>query len=91
MLFKLLMFTGLLQQEYWSGLPFPLPVDHFVSELSPKTCPSWVALHGVAHSFIELCKSLHHGKAVIHEGAESMDKALTPGKIEDKGEEGGRG
>ena len=67
MLFKLLMFTGLLQQEYWSGLPFPLPVDHFVSELSPKTCPSWVAPHGVAHSFIELCKSLHHGKAVIHE------------------------
>ena len=27
----------------------------------------------------------------IHEGAESLDKALTPGKIEDKGEESGRG
>ena len=26
-------------------------------------------LHGVAHSFTELCKSLHHDKAVIHEGA----------------------
>ena len=54
MLFKLLMFTGLLQQEHQSGLPFSLPVDHFVSELSPTTCPSWVALHGAAHSFIEL-------------------------------------
>ncbi|KAF7247625.1 hypothetical protein EYD10_06148 [Varanus komodoensis] len=32
------------------------------------TCPSWVALHGIAHSFIELHKPLHHDKAVIHEG-----------------------
>ena len=27
----------------------------------------------------------------IREGAEPLDKALTPGKIEDKGEEGDRG
>ncbi|KAF7248612.1 Synaptogyrin-1 [Varanus komodoensis] len=32
------------------------------------TCPSWVALHGIAHSFIELRKPLRHDKAVIHEG-----------------------
>ncbi|KAF7249117.1 NADPH:adrenodoxin oxidoreductase, mitochondrial [Varanus komodoensis] len=32
------------------------------------TCPSWVALHGMAHSFIELRKPLRHDKAVIHEG-----------------------
>ncbi|KAF7243615.1 Collagen alpha-1(VI) chain [Varanus komodoensis] len=32
------------------------------------TCPSWVPLHGIAHSFIVLHKPLHHGKAVIHEG-----------------------
>ena len=32
------------------------------------TCPSWVALHGMAHSFINLCKPLYHDKAVIHEG-----------------------
>ncbi|KAF7247857.1 Phosphatidylinositol N-acetylglucosaminyltransferase subunit A [Varanus komodoensis] len=31
------------------------------------TCPSWVALHGIAHSFIELRKPLCHDKAVIHE------------------------
>ena len=33
-----------------------------------QTCPSWVALHGMAHSFTELHKPLCHDKAVIHEG-----------------------
>ena len=32
------------------------------------TCLSWVALYGMAHSFIELHKPLSHNKAVIHEG-----------------------
>ena len=27
-----------------------------------------VALHGMAHIFIELCKPLYHNKAVVHEG-----------------------
>ena len=49
---------GVLRQEYWSGLPFPSPVDHVLSELSTMTRPSWVALHGVAHSFIELDKAV---------------------------------
>ena len=31
-LFKL--FMGFSRQEYWSGLPFPSPVDHILSELS---------------------------------------------------------
>ena len=30
-------------QEYWSGLPFPSPVGHILSDLSTMTCPSWVA------------------------------------------------
>ena len=47
---------GFSQQEYWSGLPFPSPVDHVLSELSTMTCLSWVALHGMAYSFIELNK-----------------------------------
>ena len=51
-------------QVYWSGLPFPPPVDHILSELSAVTHPSWVALHSTAHSFNELCKPLHHDKAV---------------------------
>ena len=42
------------RQAYWSSLPFPSLVDHVLSELSTMTRPSWVALHGMAHSFIEL-------------------------------------
>ena len=29
---------------------------------------SWLALHSIAHSFIELHKTLCHDKAVTHEG-----------------------
>ena len=36
--------------------------------VSTVTCLSWVSLHGMAHSFIELYKSLLHDKAVVHEG-----------------------
>ena len=35
-------------------------MDHVLSELSTMTCPSWVALHGMAHSFIELEKAVVH-------------------------------
>ena len=49
-----MLFMGFSGQEYWSGLPFPSPVDHVLSEPSTMTCPSCVALYGVAHSFIEL-------------------------------------
>ena len=51
------------------GLPFPPPVDHILSELSTMTHPSWVALHGMAHSSIELYKPLCQDKTVICEGA----------------------
>ena len=49
-----MLFKGFSRQEYLSGLPFPSPVDHILSELSTTTHPSWVALHGMVHSFIEL-------------------------------------
>ena len=55
-----ILFMGFSRQEYWSGLPFPSPGDHILSELSPMTHPSWVALHGMAHSFIELDKAVVH-------------------------------
>ena len=42
-------FMGFLRQEYWSNLPFPSPVDHVLSEFSPMTHSSWVALHIMAH------------------------------------------
>ena len=62
-----ILFMGFSQQEYWSGFLFPHPEHHVLSELFTMTNPS--ALHGMAHTFIELCKPLRHDKAVIHEGA----------------------
>ena len=55
-----MLFMGFSRQEYWSGLPFPSPVDHILSELSTMTRLSWVALHGLAHSFIQLDKAVVH-------------------------------
>ena len=53
------------QQVHWGGLPRAPPVDHILSGLSAMTHPSWVALHSLAHSFIELCKPFLHEKAVV--------------------------
>ena len=55
-----ILFIGFSRQEYWSGFPFPSPVDHVLSELSTMTHLSWVALHGMAHNFIELDKVMVH-------------------------------
>ena len=52
--------NGFSRQEYWSGLPFSSPVDHVLSELSAWTHLSWLALYGVAQSFIELDKAVVH-------------------------------
>ena len=60
-----ILFMGFSRQEYWSGFPFPSPVDHVLSELSTMTCPSWVALHGMAHSFVELDKVVVHVISLI--------------------------
>ena len=54
-LFILLM--GFSRQEYWSGLPFPSPVDHILSDLSTMTHPSWVTPWAWL-SFIELDKAV---------------------------------
>ena len=55
-----ILFTGCSRQEYQTGLPFPSPVDHVLSELSSMTHLSWVALHVMVHSFIELHKAEVH-------------------------------
>ena len=55
-----MLFMGFSKQEYWSGLLFPSPVNHVLSELSTTTRPSSVALHGMAYSFIELDKTVIH-------------------------------
>ena len=46
---------GFSRQGYWSGLPFPFPVDHILSDLSTMTRPSWVAPHAWLN-FTELDK-----------------------------------
>ena len=43
-----ILFMGFSRQEYWSGLPFPSPIDHILSDVSTMTRPSWVAPHGMA-------------------------------------------
>ena len=53
-----ILFMGFSRQECWSGLSFPSPVDHILSELSTMTHLSWVTLHAMAHSFIELDKAV---------------------------------
>ena len=50
-------FMGFSRQEYWSGFPFPSPVDHILSDLSNMTCPSWVAPLAWL-GFIELDKAV---------------------------------
>ena len=60
MFLPFILFMGFSRQEYCSGLPFPSPVDHILSELYTMTHLSWVALHSMAHSFIELDKAVVH-------------------------------
>ena len=51
-----ILFMRFSRQEYWSDVPFHSPVDHILSELSTMIHLTWVALHSMAHSFIELDK-----------------------------------
>ena len=44
---------GILKARILTWFAFPSPVDHVLSELS-VTNPSWVTLHGMAHSFCNL-------------------------------------
>ena len=55
-----ILFMGFSKQIYWSGLPFLSLVDHILPDLSTMTHPFWVALQGMAHSFIELDKAVVH-------------------------------
>ena len=66
--FLIMLLMGLSQQEYWSGLPFPLPLDHVLSELSTMTHLSWVVLYVVTRSFIEL----HITTRLVHAGVNGI-------------------
>ena len=61
----IILFMGFSRKEYSSSLPFPFLVDHVLSELSTMTRPFWVALHSMAHSFIELDKAVVHVISLI--------------------------
>ena len=52
-----ILFVEFSRQEYWSGLPFPFPIDHILSDLSSMTRSSWVA-YTAWLSFIELDKTV---------------------------------
>ena len=47
--FLFILFMGFSRQEYWSGLPFPFPVDHVLSELSTMIRPS---SNQISHSVV---------------------------------------
>ena len=55
-----ILFIGFSRQEHWNVLPFLFPVDHILLELSTMILMSWVALHSMGHSFIELDKAVIH-------------------------------
>ena len=51
-----ILFMRLWREEYYSCLPFSSSVDHVFSELSIMTHLSWVALHGMSHSLVNLTR-----------------------------------
>ena len=55
-----ILFMGFSRHKCWNGLPFPSVVVHVLSELSTMTHPSWVALQGMAYSFVELDEAVIH-------------------------------
>ena len=59
---------GILVARILEWLAIPSFKHYVLSELSSVTCLSWVALHSMARSFIELCKPLLHDRGMIHEG-----------------------
>ena len=61
-----ILFMGFSRQGYKNGLPFPSPVDRILSVLSTMTHMPWVALHSMAHSFVELEKALAHVISLIN-------------------------
>ena len=54
------LFMGFSKQEYWSGFPFPFSCGPYLQEFSTMSNPSWVALHGMSHSFIEVDRIVIH-------------------------------
>ena len=56
--------------------------DYLLSKLFIITHQSWVALHNMAYSFIELCKHLHQDKAVINEADIVKGRGVACGAVQ---------
>ena len=61
---------GVLKARILKWFAFPSPVDDVLSELSTMTCPSWVALQGMAHRCIELDKAVIHVIRLVNRDSE---------------------
>ena len=49
---------GVLKASMLKRFAIPFSSGPHSVDLSTMTCPSWLALHGMAHHFIELCKAV---------------------------------
>ena len=56
---------GVLKARILTWLATPFSLGHIFSELSTVTCLSWMALHGMAHSFTELDKAVVRVNSLI--------------------------
>ena len=66
-----ILFMGFSRQEYWSGLPFPSPVDHTLSELSTTT---WFTVSLSADDTTLMAKSEEELKSLLMKVKEESEK-----------------
>ena len=57
---RFILYMGFSKARILKWFVIPSPVDHVLSELSTMIRLSWVALHCMAHSFIEFDKAVIH-------------------------------
>ena len=76
-----ILFMGFSRQEYWSGLPFPSPVDHILSDLSIMTmwghlgCSTW---HGLVSLSLTRLWSMWSDWLVVCDCGFSLSALLCP-------------
>ena len=77
-----ILFVGFSRQEYWSGLPFPSPVDHVLSELSTTQSSRFQCIKGPGWQFVKVTKSDGSGAiSLILISTLSLPGYVNPGKF----------
>ena len=61
-----ILFMGVSRQEYWSGLPFPSPMDHILSELSTMTWKRSVFIPIPKKGNAKECSNYHTIALITH-------------------------